>query len=196
MDELPLSGPERVSPGQLFLRRFVRFAGAHFCYTVSCFFVCCFLVYLMGLALLAIEPRGVPKWLLEALCFWLLPMALMLGYLPLGYWFGGKDVWPLPLQGGDLAASVLAEAAVAWGWAAGVIAVFAMESDLVIVLFYLSVFLALPSSVFVWIGAGVLGLAGSEDPVWGLACAGFWAGLLPPLLFNLGSYWRAWQSEK
>lgn len=191
MDALPLSGPERVSARALFFRRFGRFAGAHFCYTVSCFFACCFLVYLMGLAALSnvVEP---PEWLLETLFFWLFPMALMLGYVPLGYRCGGKDAWPLPLRGRDLAVSVLAEAAVAWCWAAVVIVTFATELDLVFLFFYLSFFLAFPSSVFVWATLGLAGL----DPVWCLVIIGFWAGLLPPLLFNLGSYWRAWQSEK
>lgn len=196
MDELPVSGPEPVSTDRLFLRRLGCFAGAHFYYSVSCFFVCCFLVYLMGLALLSSVAHP-PEWLLEALFSWLSPLALVLGYIPLGYWFGGQDVWPLPLRGRDLALSVLVEAAVAWGWAALVTGAMAAENeDLLILLFFPSLFLAFPSSVFVWMGAGILGLAGLEDPVWTLVYAGFWAGLLPPLLFHLGSYWRAWRAAK
>lgn len=183
-----------VPARKLFFRRLGAFAWAHYCYSIACLLLGLFFVGMLS----ALAPLywNWPNWLLEGLFGWLLPWALMGGYALLGYWCGGKNVWPTPFRGRDFALSVLAEAAIAWCWAALVIWLFAsadfMEPNLFEALFptvfFLSFLGAFPSSAFVVMGLGVfVGLEGVES----LVFMGFLAGLLPPLLFHLGSFWRA-----
>lgn len=134
--------PQLGSPAALARKRFGNFVTAHFCYSVLCFFLGHFFL----LSLFYLPPLPWPDWLLFALFGFLPPMALMGGYALLGYWFGGKWVWPLPLRGRDLARSVLAEAAVAWSWAALVIGLMAADSEgfLLMPVFFLSIHFSRP----------------------------------------------------
>lgn len=114
----------------------------------------------------------------------------MLGYLLLGGVVARFCHWSVPTGTQGLFA-VLLPAGIAWLWA-GITALCLYGSgDTVMLAAALGLpafFLAAPSLLFLWAWMGAAGaLLGMGDPRPWLAAAIFLAGLLPPLLFFLGS---------
>ncbi len=118
---------------------------------------------------------------------------LILAYFPLGAYAAAEGHWTCPTDWEKLLA-VLQPALVAWAWAGLVI--FSLWGDVEILLlpaFFISVILASPSSGFVILC--VLCLPYGENLSWWCSVA-FLAGLLPPLLFALGSFWQSGRMER
>lgn len=153
------------------LRCLGHFAVAHFSLSlVSCYF---------GFFALNISVSVTP-----ALIF-ALPLLLMALYYPLGFIFGSPLDSPR-----QLAWAVLSQAAIAWCWAGLVICAMHSGSDDAPLYAVLITFpLAYPSSLLVLVGMFLFGIVGCTSLSVSLTLLAIPAGLLPPLLFNLGSFY-------
>lgn len=160
--------------------RFGGFAAGHFVVTA----LCAPLIFLMpGLLALAATPLG--ALLLMAVC-----------YLPAGWIVAALRGWRRPSPGEGLKA-VLYPALFAWGWALGgwllFICPLSSVGNVGFLMLLSTYFLACPSFVFMLaalnfsLGVPLDSLLASAPflPLWYLCM--FLAGLLPPLLFFLGS---------
>lgn len=179
----PLSGAPRDSytPQR---ERFLGFAVGHF----SLSFLTVFLLWCGGAFLgQATFPEGAH---LAG------PLLLMAAYFPVGYLVSALRGWS-PTETGEAALlAIMRPTAAAWLWVAVVLT--SIGGDLLFALvFGISIFLAAPSSLFVmgtmfscdWLLFADNGLAA-------LGLSGLIAGFLPPLLFALGSFWRAGRRRK
>lgn len=114
----------------------------------------------------------------------------MLGYLLLGWVVARFCRWSPP-TGRQALVAVLLPAGIAWLWAGTTALCLYGSGDTVMLAAALglpALFLAAPSVLFLYEVMGVAGeLLGGGDPQPWLAAAIFLAGLLPPLLFFLGS---------
>lgn len=114
----------------------------------------------------------------------------MLGYLLLGWVVARFCRWSAP-TGRQALVAVLLPAGIAWLWAGTTALCLYGSGDTVMLAAALglpALFLAAPSVLFLYEVMGVAGeLLGGGDPQPWLAAAIFLAGLLPPLLFFLGS---------
>ncbi len=118
---------------------------------------------------------------------------LMLAYFPLGAYAAAEGHWTCPTDEEKLLA-VLQPALVAWAWAGLVIfSLWGGVEALLIPAFFISVIFASPSSGFVLLCALFLPY---DDSVSWWCFVAFLAGLLPPLLFALGSFWQSGRMER
>lgn len=112
-----------------------------------------------------------------------LALGLIALFYPLGRLFGGSM--------GDrreLAVAVASQTAIAWCWAGLVLWAFYSDGEPLWALIPLTFCLAYPSCLLVLVGMVTFGTVGFlPGPMVGMALMAVPAGLLPPLLFNLGS---------
>lgn len=114
----------------------------------------------------------------------LLPPFLMALYYPLGLLFGASIE-----DHHQLALAVLSQAAIAWCWAGLVIwALHGAGEDALLYAVLITFPLAYPSSLLVIAGMFLFGIVGCTSLSVSLTLLAIPAGLLPPLLFNLGSF--------
>lgn len=124
---------------------------------------------------------------------------LMLAYFPAGAMVASENHWTRPENEKEQFLAVLQPALVAWAWAAVVLVTLLRGGlpDWMWVVVPVTLILAFPSSAFVILCA-VLGSNVDLYPNlylwWGRVA--FLAGLLPPLLFALGSFWQSGREEK
>ncbi len=123
----------------------------------------------------------------------LISIGLMALYFPLGLFFGAVAPWARVSTPGELVRSTLTQCGIAWGWAALVLCSIPVF-PLVMLLFWPTIVLAFPSSIFTLVWAGLLSSLGDAQFLWFFPTA-FLAGLLPPLLFNLGNFLIGWAIE-
>ena len=163
------------------------FSAVHFPYSiVSLFLVQAVYSLLVNLGLYR-------DWVLESFPVFLCTLALMVPYFLLGLLMGCFE-WSRVKSRQELVCTTLSQAAIAWGWAAVILLLLAsLETEPLfwnIVLSFLApllpitLFLAFPSCMLVLTGAALAG----ETPLLAMACWAVPAGLLPPLLFNLGNF--------
>lgn len=126
----------------------------------------------------------------EAMAAALVMMAL---YFPVGMFLGAVAPWARVSAPRELGLALVTQAGIAWAWAGLVlIAVFVPWALARLVWLVFPTFtLAAPSSCFVLCAVSLLGSAGGFTeigafPVW--LAAALLAGLLPPLLYNLGNF--------
>ena len=123
----------------------------------------------------------------------LLPVA---AYFPGGYLVSALCGWSPPETGEAALLAVMLPTAGAWLWVAVIL--ISIGGDLLFALvFGISIFLAAPSSLFV---LGMLfscdWLLFADNGLVALGLCGLLSGLLPPLLFALGSFWQAGRRKK
>lgn len=122
---------------------------------------------------------------------WLSAAVGMLGYLLLGWATARIFRWPAPSTKARGAFAVALPAGIAWLWAGTTAFCLYGSGDTVMAAAALGLpafFLAAPSLNLIWAWMETVGRALSAgDPQSWLAAAIFLAGLLPPLLFFLGS---------
>lgn len=118
---------------------------------------------------------------------WSFVSVLMMGfYFPLGILTAWMGNWTLPQTTKEGFMAVISPTVVAWIWVGIVLWSVSLDGDSAMsalpIIFFLSIIFATPSSVFVifcwW------------DSFTQLLWCGLLAGLLPPLLFALGSFWQ------
>ena len=118
---------------------------------------------------------------------------MMFDYLPLGWLVARCFRWPMPTRKQSIRA-VLLPAGIAWLWAGmAALGLYTEELAMAAVFGMPAFFLASPSLLFVltfmpWVARlfGGTGFQGGVFPLLGVGI--FFAGLLPPLLFHLGSW--------
>lgn len=184
MDELTLPQPIAQPVKHPLLRRLGAFSVAHFAYSIVCFHLSAWLLPTFnGLV------GALPIWLVMT-PFVLILMAL---YIPLGFLFG-RDIKSPVHTLREMAQATALETAIAWCWAAAVIAILFLAENEELVFnvglpLVLSTFiLAYPSSCLA-LFASLLPMGLSGDLPVPLILGAIPAGLLPPLLFNLGCLW-------
>lgn len=187
----PVQPPERKAT--TLDARFNGFAAAH--------------LSLSALVLLAIMvlPRLTTMTTKTALWNWFeegvpLVVALLMGiYFPLGMLVARVKKWTAPQTRRERVLAVLRPAAVAWVWALvvlvtvwlNVLGVVEMRPELFMALLTLSFLFASPSSYVMLFSFAVDWPSSVAGKVIFLNLQGFLVGLLPPLLFALGSFWQA-----
>ena len=116
--------------------------------------------------------------------FGLLPFFFIALYYPLGLLFGA------PIDNArQLVWAVLSQAAIAWCWAGAVIwALHGGNEDALLYVILLTFPLACPSSLLVLVGIFLLESVFASSELLGFILLSIPAGLLPPLLFNLGGF--------
>lgn len=173
--------------------RFGWFALGHFLISIL---LCALFVCIVGpvAAVVLDEHSG---WAAPALLGGMTTLALG-AYFAAGAYTASARRWTAPSKGSERLLAVLLPALVAWAWEGVAIAGMASHGSsglqaLAGMLLYAALFLATPSVLFLFFCAGVLhvGLWLDEPGFWIMAVL---SGLLPPLLFALGSFWRAGQS--
>lgn len=130
----------------------------------------------------------VPIWPENRYFYSLLWAGLMGVYFPLGMGVAALEKWTAPCNFRERAWAVLAPAAIAWGWV--LVVIFTLwwgEPDLWLLIFFLSAAFASPSTAAVLISFCFMPDETGFFP-W-ITWMGAVTGLLPPLLFGLGS-WR------
>lgn len=190
MDEQGLTPSVPATPVRHpLLRQLGSFAVAHFVYSVLTSHCTLLLASLPGLNLLELSP------VLSYAVLLAYAAVLILLYLPLGLWSGRHTRAPITTPKEVVQATAL-ETGIAWCWAAVILAgVFSPgEADQWLAWLAMTTFLlAYPSSTFVLMGLALTSTGTMMDldilPLW--IFWAFWAGLLPPLLFNLGRFFAA-----
>lgn len=137
----------------------------------------------------------------EAFTQWVnaaIPLLAVAAYLPAGYGISALRKWTPANTKREKFLSFALPTAVAWGWVTVVlITMTARIEALVSVVFTLSLFLAAPSCLLV---LGLLlscdWLLFAENGLAALGLCGLIAGLLPPFLFALGSFWQTERRTK
>ena len=168
--------------------RFGWFALGHFLISIT---LCALFVCVLGpVAAVVIAP----EWAAAALLAGMTTLALG-AYFIAGAYTAHSRRWTAPAGGRERALAVLLPALAAWAWEGTAIAGMASDGSpglqaLAGFLLYAALFLAAPSVLFLFFCVGILnvGLWLDEPGFWVMA---FLAGFLPPLLFALGSFWRA-----
>lgn len=173
---------ERTGKGQTKVsQRFGGFAVCHMAYSVLSL-VPIFFFYMM-------------EWETNfgELILWVVPLALMLFYFPLGVLVAWMSEWARPQATRERVLAIALPTLVAWIWVGVVLGSMAAEAgDLLIAVYGVSVLFAAPSSLFVLIFTGWL----PASSLWvALGTVGLLAGFLPPFLFALGSFWQAGRRE-
>ena len=170
--------------------RFGWFALGHFLISII---LCALFVCIVGpvAAVMLDEHSG---WAAPALLGGMTALALG-AYFIAGACTASSRRWTAPSGGMERLLAVLLPALAAWAWEGTAIAGMASDGSpglqaLAGFLLYTALFLAAPSVLFIFFCVGVLnvGLWLDEPGFWVMA---FLAGFLPPLLFALGSFWRA-----
>ena len=119
---------------------------------------------------------------------------LLLLYFPLGKLKASFSSWAAPRVLQEKVLAVLLPTIVAWIWVLVVlVSVISEMPDLFMVVFAASFLFALPSSLFV---VTLFALLPSASFTMGLGVWGLVAGILPPLLFALGSFVQSEKREK
>lgn len=187
MDEQSLSGPVQAPAGHPLLRRLGSFAVAHFVYSILASQFSVLLFSLPGFSMLELPP------FLSYVVLLSFAVVLIALYLPLGLLAGHNLRAPITTPDDVLRATAL-EAGLAWLWAGAVlVGVFSPDevNQWLVWLAMASFLLAYPSSILVLTGLALTS-AGAMMELDALGLWVFWAfgaGLLPPLLFNLGCLW-------
>ena len=188
MDEQSLTPSVPAPVRHPLLRQLGSFTVAHFIYSFLVSHFTLLLASLPGLNLLELSP------VLSYVVLLAYAAVLILLYLPLGFLTGRSLRTPITTPDDVLRATAL-ETGLAWLWAGAVIAgVFSSPETepwlgWLAWLAMVSFLLAYPSSILVLMGLALT----SAGTMMELNALGlwifwaFWAGLLPPLLFNLGS---------
>ncbi len=124
---------------------------------------------------------------------YLAPIFLMGIYFPAGVCVSWVEGWTVPQSDRERMMAIILPAAVAWFWVCVVFFAISVETgELLMVVFYLSMILATPSSILAILFAVLIPSEG-----WGgLMLGGMIAGFLPPLLFELGSFWQSDRMER
>lgn len=176
------------------LRRLGAFAVAHFVYSICASHCTLLLASLPGLSLLELSP------VLSYAVLLAYAAVLVLLYLPLGLLMGRISRSSGITTVDEAVQATVLEAGLAWIWAGAVIAGVFFSTQAEPWLGWLgwlamaSFLLAYPSSILVLMG---LALTSADGTMMDLDALGlwvfwaFWAGLLPPFLFNLGCLWEA-----
>lgn len=188
MDEVnAIPGPKPTTVVQ----RFGGFAAAHITYS---------LLSLIPLYLLAV---GSGNGLIGiGLFWWTIPLGLIALYFPLGMFTAWFAKWNPPRTGRERRLTVLLPTLVAWIWVCVVLmSVMGEWEELFVAVFAKSFLFAAPSSLFVIFFMGLLLslLTGEENGMTVTVILGFSgliAGLLPSLLFALGSFWQSGRRRK
>lgn len=174
MDEPLISGPLPPEPSTARLTG--AFALAHFPFSI--------LSVLALYLLTTIDPMWLNRPLVPAL-------VLMALYFPLGLLFGAGIPWARIHTSQELVRAISSQTMIAWGWAAAMFLGFFLGIWLGVVLTFL---LAFPSSLFALLFCSLFPDASLPLMLVSLMALAVPAGLLPPLLFNLGSFcatrWR------
>ncbi len=173
MGERLISDPPPQTPSTARLTG--AFALAHFPFSLLSLFLT---LYLFP----AINAEFATTWADDTLVPALVLMAL---YFPLGLLFGAGIPWARVHTPQELVRAISSQAMIAWGWAA------AMFSTLFLGLWpgvILTFFLAFPSSLFALSFCFLFPDASLPLLLVSLMTLAIPAGLLPPLLFNLGSF--------
>lgn len=167
------------------------FAVTHFVYSICASHVTLLLASLPGLSLLELSP------VLSYVVLLAYAAVLVLLYLPLGLLVGRISNTSNITTVDEAVQATALEAGLAWVWAGAVIAGVFSSPDAEPWLGWLawlamaSFLLAYPSSILVLMGLALTSAGTMMDldilPLW--IFWAFWAGLLPPLLFNLGCLW-------
>lgn len=115
-------------------------------------------------------------------------------YFPIGAWVAARRRWNRPASRRESVLAVLLPTLAAWTWEGVAIAgMFYGEAFPALVflsgmLLYASLALATPSVIFIFFCFTCFNVWGNDWEFWLMAAL---AGLLPPLLFAAGSFWRA-----
>lgn len=191
MDEQSLTSSVPAPAGHPLLRRLGSFAVTHFVYSILASHCTLLLASLPGLDLLELSP------VLSYVVLLAYAAVLILLYLPLGLLVGRNSRSNSITTVDEAVQATALEAGLAWVWAGAVIAgVFSSPEaepwlGWLAWLAMVSFLLAYPSSILVLMGLALTSTGTMMDldilPLW--IFWAFWAGLLPPLLFNLGCLW-------
>lgn len=157
--------------------RFRGFAVSHFVLSIFCLGG-----YWVLLHTEAVE--SIPLW-------WLICCISMAAYFCAGLMTARAEGWSPPESREEKALAIFYATAVAWIWAAFVLfSLFDFLPALVLVAVYGSFILATPSSLMVLLMVETLAETALGE--WTMVClvlAGLAAGIVPPTLFALGSFW-------
>ncbi len=153
------------------------FALAHFPFSI---------LSVMALNVLSIDDiEAVTGWVGSFLVPSLILMAL---YLPLGLLFGAAIPWARINTAQELGRAIWTQAVIAWGWALTMLWSIFFIMPMGIFAVFLTFFLAFPSSLFVLSFSFVFAGSSLSLLLGSMMVLAIPAGLLPPLLFNLGSF--------
>ncbi|MDE6107908.1 MAG: hypothetical protein K2F83_04440, partial [Oscillospiraceae bacterium] len=189
---LALADAEK-KPTSLWIR-FKGFAAWHFGVSIM---LSAFLSIPLGTIFLSIG-MALKEWGIEIngtmLC-WLLGLTMMGMYYPMGIMAAGSE-WTYPKTWKEKVRAVMQPTMVAWFWVATVLATLLLGSDFLLVEFFISLFLAAPSSVVVLLSIRWWPFGSVVWDFVSLILIGLISGFLPPLLFALGSFWQASRRER
>lgn len=174
------------------LTRLGGFAAGQFALSTLCYVV----VWTLLLLFAPLIPDSA-VWLFVALS-----AATMVPYFHMGMVLSGAADWARVSTARQFFLSLASQTAIAWLWAGAVLlCAFAQAPEWPAALIFLATLrLACPSSLFVAFGSGwwpFCDLLGDTPGQWvGFLLLAALAGLLPPLLYNLGNLFMARQLEK
>lgn len=198
MDEQSLTPSVPAPAGHPLLWRLGSFAVAHFVYSICASHFTLLFASLPGLNLLELSP------VLSYVVLLAYAAVLILLYLPLGLLVGQNSRSSSITTVDEAVQATALEAGLAWVWAGAVIVgVFSSPEaepwlGWLAWLVMVSFLLAYPSSILVLMGLALTSTGTMMDldilPLW--IFWAFWAGLLPPLLFNQGCLWAARHNEQ
>ncbi len=177
MDESHVKKPITIA------QRFGGFAATHIAYSLLCLLS----LYLAGSGI-GLVGLG--------LIWWMLPLTLVALYFPLGMLIAQLTKWTPPGTGRERRLAILLPTLVAWTWVCVVLVMVVGEwEEPFMAILAISFFFAAPSSILVTILIGPLSQI-SDNLILSLGLSGLISGLLPPLLFALGSFWQAGRRKK
>lgn len=162
--------------------RFGWFAAGHFIWSVCV----CSVAWLLLAALAGSDFPPLPLWAG-------LTVFVIGAYFPIGAWVAARRRWSRPASRREAVLAVLLPTLVAWTWEGVAIAgmfygeVFPALTLLSGMLLYASLALATPSVIFIFFWFTCFNPWRDDWNFWLMTAL---AGLLPPLLFAAGSFWR------